>query len=98
MCPSAAKMKEQVVKAVRRAVGLLNEDSETAIKRFCEEALGTMELPNSACAKVEILEEDDDTKVVREIMEEPNDTVRMRVTLPAPISYICLTVTVKEEP
>ena len=47
-----------------------------------------------AWVKVEVIEEDDDTLLVREIMEESCDEVRFRVTLDKPIEYISVTIKV----
>ena len=42
----------------------------------------------------EVVEEDEDTLLVREIMEEPDEEIRLRLTLPFPVDYISLTVRV----
>ena len=96
--PSAGT-KEHVTEIVRQAVrhstvGFIGDDPAVAVERFRKAVLDAMMEYVPVGIRVEVLEEDNDTKVVREIMEEPNDVIQVRVTLPVPIDYISLTVKV----
>ena len=78
-----------VTDAVNNFIGQNPEDLTDRVKKVLLEQMRDL-FP--ATVSVEIVEEDEDMKIVRKIHEEPDDMVRLNITYPVPMKYLVLQI------
>lgn len=98
ICAQNVGTKEYVTKKIqeeiRRALsGFIGQKTSDAVEKAREAIMKALPSSMPVGTKVEVVEEDEDTKIIREIMEEPNDVITIRAQIPQPpIEFIRLTI------